>query len=74
MDSDIPVFDTIKGEGIITGMLNGQGDKNIQQGGGSNRDHKQNESSVNPVQRTVSSIEAFDMVRKLDCFAMKINT
>jgi hypothetical protein len=40
----------------------------------SDKAEEQNESSVDPIQDTVSSIKTFDILRKLKCFTMENNT
>jgi hypothetical protein len=64
MDNDIPAFDTIK-ENMVISILNELSDKNTRQDEESGKDQEQNESSFDSVQDKVSNTDAFGMLRKL---------
>jgi hypothetical protein len=51
VDNDIPVFDTIKEEDVITSVLNKLRKKNTQQDEDSDKDQEQNENIVDPCKK-----------------------
>jgi hypothetical protein len=74
MDNDILVFNIIREKDFITSVLNNLSGKDTKQDEDSGKDLEQDESSVDPKQDMVISTEASDMLRELQCFAMKNNT